>query len=329
MGYEKAVLQRARTRYQLSVDEHKKTVRERQQRVYREIPELRDIDSQLRLTMAQVMGLAFRHGQDPNEALQKVKAENLSLQSRRTQLLSAAGYGEGYLDDGPLCRKCSDTGYVGETMCACFKKICQEEQRKELTSLLRSQESSFDEFDLSYYSTALDPAYGISPRDQMEIVYETCVDYARKFSLHSRSMYLNGGTGLGKTFLSACIARAVVDGGYSVVYETAITLFSCLEKQKFGSATEEDLKMAARIQDADLLILDDLGTEMNTAFVPSALYSIINGRILSGKPTIISSNLSVGEISRRYSPQVASRLMGEYLNLPFLGSDIRLQKAQG
>lgn len=329
MGYEKEVLQRARLRYAAQVDEHKRLVNERQQRVYREIPELREIDIKLRGTMAQVMALAFRDGKDPKQEVERIRKENLSLQERRRQLLTAAGYGESYLEEGPLCKKCSDTGYMGETMCQCFHKLCQEEQRKELTSLLSSQESSFDEFDLSYYSTALDPALGISPRDQMEIVYETCVDYARKFSLHSRSMYLNGGTGLGKTFLSACIARAVVSKGYSVVYETAITLFTCLEKQKFGSATEEERKMVSRIQEADLLILDDLGTEMITAFVPTALYSIVNGRILSGKPTIISSNLALGEISRRYSPQIASRIMGEYLNLPFLGTDIRQQKARG
>ena len=328
MGYEKEVLQRARLRYAAQVDEHKRLVNERQHRVYREIPELRDIDNKLRGTMAQVMALAFREGKDPKEEVQRIRRENLSLQERRRQLLSAAGYGESYLEEGFLCKKCSDTGYVGETMCQCFHKICQEEQRKELTSLLSSQESSFDEFNLGYYSSATDPALGISPRDQMEIVYETCVDYARKFSLHSRSMYLNGGTGLGKTFLSACIARAVVQQGYSVVYETAIALFSCMEKQKFGSATEEELRMVQRIQEADLLILDDLGTEMPTAFVPTALYSIVNGRILSGKPTIISSNLALGEISRRYSPQIASRIMGEYINLLFLGTDIRQQKAQ-
>ena len=329
MGYEKEVLQRARVRYAAAVDEHKRLVNERQQRVYREIPELREIDMKLRGTMAQVMALAFRDGKDPKQEVERIRRENLSLQDRRKQLLTATGYGESYLEEGPLCKKCSDTGYIGETMCQCFHRVCQEEQRKELTSLLNSQESSFDEFNLSYYSSAMDPSLGISPREQMEIVYETCVDYARKFSLHSKSMYLNGGTGLGKTFLSACIARAVVAKGYSVVYETAITLFSCLEKQKFGSATEEDLRMVGRIQEADLLILDDLGTEMSTAFVPTALYSIVNGRILSGKPTIISSNLAVGEISRRYSPQIASRLMGEYLNLPFLGNDIRQQKASG
>ena len=327
MGYEKEVLSRARTRYAEAVEAHKKTVRERLERVYREIPELRQIDADLRLTMAEVMGLAFRQGEDPQAALETVRQKNKGLQTRRAQLLTAAGYGEDYLLEGPMCRRCSDNGYLGTQMCRCLDKFCQEEQRKELTSLLSSQESSFDDFDLSYYSGAIDPAYGVSPRDQMEMVYETCVNYARKFTLHSRSLLMNGGTGLGKTFLSACIARTVVEKGHSVVYETAITVFSCLEKQKFGGATEEDLRMAQRVMEADLLILDDLGTEMNTAFVPTALYSIVNGRILTGRPTIISTNLNMGELSRRYTPQIASRLLGEYVNLVFLGSDIRLQKA--
>jgi DNA replication protein DnaC len=139
---------------------------------------------------------------------------------------------------------------------------------------------------------------------------------------------MNGGTGLGKTFLSACIARQVVSMGYSVIYDTAIHVFSCMEKQKFGGGTEEEKRLAERILECDLLILDDLGTEMSTAFVSPALYSIINGRILDGKPTIISTNLSLGELSRRYTAQIASRLMGEYINLLFLGQDIRLLKAQ-
>lgn len=329
MGYEKDVLARARRRYADSVEQHAQQRRQQLEDVYEEYPRVRELDIALRSTMAEVMNHAFRHGEDPTAAVRNIRRKNQALQQERAMILEQAGYREEELAEGPLCRKCGDTGYVGETMCECFRAFCQEEQRNTLTSLLSGETGDFDEFSLDYYSTAIDPNYGISPREQMEMIYETCVNYARKFSMHSRSLLMNGGTGLGKTFLSACIAKTVVGLGHSVVYDTAIHVFSCLEKQKFGGATPEEKRMAERVMECDLLILDDLGTEMATAFVAPALYSIVNGRLLEGKPTIISSNLSLGELSRRYSPQIASRLMGEYINLVFLGRDIRLQRANG
>jgi DNA replication protein DnaC len=328
MGYEKEVLARARSRYAEDVERHRMAQRQRQEEVYRAYPRVRELDMELRHTMAEVMGHAFRHGEDPQAAVAQVRRKNLGLQQERAELLTRGGFGPDYLEEGPRCRRCSDTGYVGEKMCSCLEKYCLEEQKKSLTSLLGGDGSSFDDFSLDYYSTVRDPGLGISPREQMEMIYETCVNYARKFSLRSRSLLMNGGTGLGKTFLSACIARQVVSMGYSVIYDTAIHVFSCMEKQKFGGGTEEEKRLAERILECDLLILDDLGTEMSTAFVSPALYSIINGRILDGKPTIISTNLSLGELSRRYTAQIASRLMGEYINLLFLGQDIRLLKAQ-
>ncbi|MDD6239175.1 MAG: ATP-binding protein [Oscillospiraceae bacterium] len=329
MGYEKEVLARARRRHQEAVAQFQRTQRERRERVYREYPRVQEIDQQLRRTMAEFMAETFRNGQDPREAVELLRRENLHLQQERRDILRRSGYGENYLNDGPMCRLCSDTGYVGEKMCSCLEKYCQEEQRKTLTSLLSVNLSSFDDFSLDYYNTIPDHTLGISPREQMEMVYETCVDYARKFSLRSKSLLMNGGTGLGKTFLSACIARQVVSMGFSVVYDTAIHVFSCLEKEKFGNADAEEKRMAQRIMECDLLILDDLGTEMSTSFISPALYGIINGRILENKPTIISTNLTLGELSRRYTPQIASRLMGEYISLVFIGQDIRLQKAQG
>ncbi len=329
MSYEKEVLARARAQHAEAVERHQKSQRDRQAHIYQEVPRIREIDQQLRSTITEVMSAAFRNHWDPESAVRQAQLRNQSLQTERAELLEKSGYGAGYLSDGPLCRKCSDTGYVGEKMCDCLEKYCMTEQRRALTSLLSSVgSSSFDDFSLDYYGTETDPGMGISPREQMEMIYETCVDYARKFSLHSRSLLMNGGTGLGKTFLSACIARQVVTRGYSVVYDTAIHVFSCMEKQKFGGATEEEERMTRRIKECDLLIMDDLGTEMSTSFVPPALYHIVNGRILESRPTIISTNLSLGELSRRYTPQIASRLMGEYIPLVFLGQDIRLQKVQ-
>lgn len=328
MGYEKEVTARARARHSEMVEQHRMAVRQRQQQIYQQYPRVRQLDNQIRMTMAQVMAQAFRQGGDPSLALEQARRENRSLQQERATILREAGYGAEYLNDGPLCKNCSDTGYVGETMCSCLEKFCREEQRKELTSLLSGSLCSFDDFSLGYYSAVPDSSLGISPREQMEVIYNYCQKYAREFSLRSKNLLMNGGTGLGKTFLSACIAAQVVELGYSVVYDTAIHVFSCLEKQKFGNADPEEKRCTQRVMDCDLLILDDLGTEMQTPVVSPSLYTIVNGRILGHKPTIISTNLSMDKISQRYTSQIASRLKGEYENLLFLGQDIRVQKAQ-
>ncbi len=329
MGYEKDVLIRARERHQEAVELHRQQSRRQREAVYEALPEVKSIDHQLRLTMAEVMAQAFRQGEDPSGALAEIRDRNLCLQRQRETLLRQAGYAPEVLDDGPLCRKCGDSGYVGEKMCICLETYCREEQRRELTSLI-TDDATFDDFSLDWYPTVPTQQGGLSPRQIMEWVYEDCVNYASHFDPKTaRNLLLIGDPGLGKTFLSACIAREVVDRGYSVVYDTAIHLFSCMEKQKFGGATEEDLRTVERMQLCDLLILDDLGTETLSNFVHSALYTIINDRLLAKKPTIISTNFVMDRLTQRYIPQIISRLEGDYHTLTFVGNDIRkLKKAQ-
>ena len=159
------------------------------------------------------------------------------------------------------------------------------------------------------------------------MVYDVCANYAHQFGRKPANLLLFGAPGLGKTFLSAAIAREVSDEGYSVVYDTAGHIFERFETQKFGREEGADGDVE-RILNCDLLILDDLGTEMTTAFVQSALYQIINTRLMEKKSTILSTNLMPGEIARRYSPQIASRIEGEYQLLPFFGEDIRKLKKE-
>ena len=187
---------------------------------------------------------------------------------------------------------------------------------------------SFDTFDLDWYSDQLLPGQSKSEREQMEgKVYETCVAFAHQFGRRPENLLLFGAPGLGKTHLSAAIARDVSDKGFSVVYDTASHVFERFEAQKFGG--REDQETAAdveRVLNCDLLILDDLGTEMTTAFVQSALYQIINTRLMEKRSTIISTNLSPEKLALRYTPQIASRIEGEYRLLAFVGEDIRKQK---
>ena len=186
---------------------------------------------------------------------------------------------------------------------------------------------SFDTFSLDWYPREYDSASGRSARENMETVYDICADYAHQFGKRPGNLLLFGAPGLGKTHLSAAIAREVSSKGWSVVYDTAGRIFQRFEAQKF--TREEDAgDDVDRVLNCDLLILDDLGTEMTTAFVQSALYQIVNTRLMEKKSTILNTNLMPGEIARRYSPQLASRIEGEYQLLPFFGKDIRRLKKE-
>ena len=215
-------------------------------------------------------------------------------------------------------------------MCDCLKVLCAQEQLRELSQLLDLGEQSFSQFDFSYYSPEAWPDWGRSPRENMEKIYKICRDYAQNFGrYYFDNLFLSGGTGLGKTFLSACIARAVSEHGYSVVYDTAGNIFAQFEAKKFlrDSADGQDARdETRRYLNCDLLIVDDLGSELTTQFTQSALYELINTRLVAERHTVISTNLSLEEIARRYNPQIASRIEGEYHVLHFFGDDIRMLK---
>ena len=188
---------------------------------------------------------------------------------------------------------------------------------------------SFETFSLEWYSPHDDRNLGISARENMEWIYQTCRQFAENFEPDSESLLLTGDPGLGKTFLSAAIAREVSSVGWSVVYDTAAHIFDRFEARKFGREDGEAIQSdVSRVMNCDLLILDDLGTEMTTSYVQSALYSIVNGRLLEHQATILSTNLKIEELARRYSPQIASRIEGEYQILPFFGEDIRKLKKE-
>ena len=323
MGYSAEVLARARARLAQAKADRESENQQHLAESYERVPRLREIDRQLRMTMAMAAQAVFTQGGDAQSAMEEVKQKNLALQQEREQLVHLY-FEEGFLDDSPICPHCGGNGYVGAAMCECLKELCRQEQKKEVSVLSGSREA-FNQFRLDYYPDRIDPKYGASPRTIMERVLKICRTYALTFTPNAGNLLFVGGTGLGKTFLSACIARAVADRGYSVVYESAGHLFAKLEQAKFNPS-EEARREAARFTDCDLLILDDLGTEMPGQFITAAFYTLLNDRILMGKPMVISTNLNMDELSRRYSPQIASRLQGSFQGLTFVGEDIRVLK---
>ena len=326
MAYSAEVVRRARARLAQAKEDRESENRQHLAQAYAQVPRIKEIDLLLRRTMAQTAQAAFLQGSDGRELMEKVRQQNLGLQQERARL-AAENFEEGFLDDSPICSVCGGSGYVGTTMCECLRELCRQEQKKEV-SILSGSKETFNQFRLDYYPDRVDPKYGASPRTIMERNFQNCRRYALTFTPHAGNLLFVGGTGLGKTFLSACIARAVADRGYSVVYESAAHLFGKLEQAKF-SPSEENRREAARFTECDLLIVDDLGTEMPGQFVTAALYTLLNDRILGNLPMVISTNLNVEEISRRYSPQIASRLHGSFQRLTFVGEDIRVLKNRG
>ena len=320
MAYSAQVLRRARARLEQAKLERERENEAHRAAAYERYPRLREIDRELQQSMAE-LAIAFLK-KDSEKTLGAIRTRNQTLQAERNWILEAGEFEDGYLDDTPVCTRCGGTGYDGSQMCSCLRELCRQEQKKELTSLLGSGRESFDTFRLDVYSDAYDPKLGTSPRELMRSNLNICKKYAAGFSAASGSLLFSGATGLGKTFLSACIARQIADRGFSVMYETAIRLFGDFETEKFG-AQGGDGSLTRKYFDCDLLIIDDLGTEMTTQFTVSALYSVLNTRMMEGKPILISTNLLPEALETRYSPQIASRIVGTFRLIKFAGDDLR------
>ena len=326
MGIDGRLLAKARATLDERRDELRRQNDARRAEIYEKIPEIRDLEHQLRTLMPEVVSAALSK-EDAARQINSIQKKSLDLQMRRAELLTEHGFPSDYLDKKSTCDKCGGSGYIMGAKCSCLMEQYERELTGALSDLFKLGDESFETFRLDFYSKNLDTETGASPRESMELVYGVCVDYAECFNRTSGNLLFQGGTGLGKTFLSACIARVVARKGFSVVYDTAVSALSVFESEKFNR--EEDASARAkRLTECDLLILDDLGTELSGSFAMSAIYTLINSRLIARKKTIITTNLGFDELRRRYTPQICSRLEGEYLNLNFYGRDIRVMKKE-
>ena len=320
MPYTNTVLSRARARLTAENERKRSEYEDHLARAYALRPRLREIDRALRGTSAKLAMLIFRQDGDPQAELAQLRAENEALQNERQWILDEAELPEGYLDDSPVCTLCGGTGYQGSRMCECLQELCRQEQKRELSALLPTGRERFENFSLELYPDRFYPDYGTTARTLMQKNLAFCRKYAQEFRPGARSLLFSGATGLGKTFLSGCVARQVSENGYSVVYVTAGKLFLDFEAVKFERAEAGSLR---DYRDCDLLIVDDLGTEMTTEFVKASLYELVNTRLLERRTSLISTNLNEDNLEARYGGQIASRLLGGYRVIYFLGDDIR------
>ena len=322
------LLARARARQERLRSDNRAEESRRRAEIYARLPEIRELDAAIRGLMAELTGRMLGRG---GRSVEELERESLSLQEKRAALLRENGCPEDYLAPIYACPRCRDTGWADGKICDCLSRLYKQEQTRELAPLLGQGNQTFESFRLDYYSPVADGEGERSPRQQMERVLAICRDYADNFSDRSPNLLFTGAPGLGKTFLSACIARVVSERGYSVVYDSVANIFARFETRRFAPYGEES-RLAGedtqRYLACDLLIMDDLGTEFLSPFFQSVLYELINTRLAEGKQTIISTNLDKPEWRKRYTPQVVSRLEGEYTALAFYGQDIRKLKKQ-
>ena len=267
---------------------------------------------------------------EPEEAavfLQKQKMRNLTAQQQIKALLQKHDLPEDYLEVKYHCPRCDDTGIDGSRLCECHLGILKKLAYDEAGSRSPLKFSSFDDFRLDYYSDKKNPEYGCSPRQRMGDILDFCKKYAATFDDDSPSLLFYGETGLGKTHLSLSIAGEVINAGHSVLYNSAQNIFNELQKERFGRG-DADGRFEPMVLECDLLVIDDLGAEFSTQFTNAALYNIINTRINSGLPTIISTNLNMKDLEERYTRRVSSRLIGEYAVINFIGEDVRQLKSE-
>ena len=301
----------------------KATADEHTKRLCAEIPEFAEICRKLAATGPRIYEAATDPSADLESRLAEIKKENAALIEKQKQILKSNGYPEDWLDVKYECPICNDEGNVGGKMCVCMKNalIAAGYESAGIAGLCGTH--SFDTFDLSYYSVN-EEAYS-----NMKYVAERAKAYAENFKPgQSPSLLFFGGTGLGKTHLSIAVAKRVIELENDVVYGTAQNIFSDFEYERFGrSYSDTSASRTDKYFDCDLLIVDDLGTEIKTQAVTAFLYNLINTRLGAGKPMIINTNLTTPDaIVERYDDRVASRLLGEFLAYRFTGKDVRMLK---
>lgn len=326
MGYNKDIYEKAKTilserrNRALSDAENRKNI------FYGKYPEAEKIDYILSSTAIKA-GKAVLSGKDAKTELEKLKKENLALQNRLEEIYKSAGIDSSYLQVKYNCPKCRDTGYIDGKMCDCMKQLLRETAYAQLNSLSPLSLSTFDSFSLDYYSDSPIDNSTVIPKDRMSKILKFCREYANNFGKGSKSLLMCGTTGLGKTHLSLAIANEVIEKGYGVIYCSAPNILTKLQNEHFSRNKNEESDTEEYLTDCDLLIIDDLGTEFITQFTSSAIYNILNTRIMTAKPTIISTNMSIRELEKSYSQRFVSRIMGESIKLDFAGRDIRQIKA--
>lgn len=295
----------------------------RYETVYNQIPEYRAVQQDIsELSVRQARKLL----EGDESALQELKTQLKTLSAKVTALLTSNGFPADYLEPVYTCQDCKDTGYIGSQKCHCFRRAVIDllYTQSNLKDVL--QKENFETFSFDYYSANhTDPKTGSSSLANIQKAHATALQFVDTFGKDFRNLFLYGDTGIGKTFLTNCIAKDLIDRSFSVIYLSSFEFFDTLAKSKFDNDADAG-ELNDHIFDCDLLIIDDLGTELANSFTVSQLFLCLNERLLRRKSTIISTNLSLESLVEIYSERTFSRITSNYTMLKLTGDDIRIKK---
>lgn len=327
MAFDAELLSEIETEYEEMRHNNAIDLENRKRTVFIKVPRLEEIDKEIKSLGLKLYKIALS-GSDVKPQIDVLRASQKKLLTVKKALLIENGYPEDELSERYNCKNCKDTGSVDAKPCDCYKKRLIEKAYEQSNLSAQLTHQTFDTFDLSLYSDEIIEK-GMSQREYMEEILSICKAFVKKFETTEISLLFSGAPGLGKTFLSTCIAKELISTNHSVIYETAYKTFSMLEDLKFkrNENTEKLKSKVEKLYSCDLLILDDLGSEFSTQYTTAALFDIINSRLISGKKTVINTNLSTEELKQKYGERVASRIHGHYKVLPFIGRDIRRVKS--
>ena len=304
--------------------EHRHMLDAHKEEAYQKVPRLREIEREI--ASVSLQAIRKRLGGSNGPAGSAYKQEIAALARERKQLLESNGYPEDYLTMQYDCPICLDTGYIDGQKCQCFRRAAVDLLYKQSNLEEILQKENFDSFSFAYYSdTIRNESTGLTARETAEDAVRKARHFISTFDVKFQNLFLYGNTGVGKTFLSHCIAKELIDQAHCVVYFSAFDLFEKLAKNTFQKNSGL-INTQEEIMECDQLIIDDLGTELTNTFVASALFQCINERIMRKKSTIISTNLALEQFRDTYSERIFSRITSHYTMVKLIGNDIRIQK---
>lgn len=310
--------------YRAEQDKHKAERKNRKTLLYEKYPRFAQIDLKMSQISAQISKTVLKSPNNTEELLRQLKVELDALKSEKSVLMTDLNIPVDYLEMQYTCKKCKDTGFVEHsTRCSCFKQklISRAYAMSGIEKLLEKQ--NFNHFNLSVFSSNILPKEQLTQRDNMKKILSETESFVSSFP-NGRNLFFYGSSGLGKTYLCNCIAKDLLDKGYSVIYQTPFSIISILERKAFTEKNNPFVQMAyEQLFNVDLLIIDDLGTESANTFTISEFYNIINTRIQNEKSTIISTNIKLSELVSFYNDRIDSRIKGHYNLIKFFGPDIR------